>query len=191
MNRDASRPPAMAIWLLRYLGPLENREDLTGDLHEHFAAGKAAGWFWRQVLLAILACFSRELRAVWPYLCVSIAATAALDSWGGRIVGYTIERAWSSGIILKGPLSLVFQAIFISLLIQPVLAIPAFMTKTFRWTAVMRALLLSSLLLGMQLLPFELWARASWRHLLAMYYITQMLALLIAARLGYPPRKQV
>jgi hypothetical protein len=58
-----SRPPASATWLLERIVPGEKNEALAGDLLEEFNRRGSAAWYWRQVLGAILAGFSKELRA--------------------------------------------------------------------------------------------------------------------------------
>jgi hypothetical protein len=54
MNSGRSDPPKSALWLLRRLCPKRNREAITGDLLERFGERRSTGWFWRQVLVAIL-----------------------------------------------------------------------------------------------------------------------------------------
>jgi hypothetical protein len=54
MNNERSQPPALASWLLRRLCSTKDKEALTGDLYERFGEGQSEGWFWRQVVIAIL-----------------------------------------------------------------------------------------------------------------------------------------
>ncbi len=58
-----SKPPALAAWLLEHLTPGDNHDALVGDLLEEFQHGRSAWWFWRQVLCAIPASLSHEIRA--------------------------------------------------------------------------------------------------------------------------------
>jgi hypothetical protein len=58
----SSQPPALATWLLEHLNPGSQNEALAGDLLEQFSQGRAAAWYWRQVLVAILAGFMKEWR---------------------------------------------------------------------------------------------------------------------------------
>lgn len=64
MRGKHSRPPALATWLLLHLCD-KNQDALVGDLFERFDEGQSAGWFWRQVLIAISFGVFSELRARW------------------------------------------------------------------------------------------------------------------------------
>jgi len=59
-------PPALATWLLHRMVPGENNEALAGDLLEEFHRRGSVAWYWRQVLGAMVAGFSKQLRAGWP-----------------------------------------------------------------------------------------------------------------------------
>lgn len=61
----SSKPPALAAWLLEHLTPGDKHDALVGDLLEEFKHGRSAGWFWRQVLWAIPASLSHEMRMHW------------------------------------------------------------------------------------------------------------------------------
>src|SRR6185503_10459098 len=59
-NEASARPPAIARWLLRRATPIDDRNDVLGDLAEEFAARAASGrpsearaWYWRQTLRSI------------------------------------------------------------------------------------------------------------------------------------------
>jgi hypothetical protein len=58
-------PPSLATWLLERFIHGEENEALAGDLLEEFNRGRSARWYWYQVLVAMLAAFSKELRAHW------------------------------------------------------------------------------------------------------------------------------
>lgn len=64
MRGKHSRPPALATWLLLHLCD-KNQDALVGDLFERFDEGQSAGWFWRQVLIAISFGVFSELRTRW------------------------------------------------------------------------------------------------------------------------------
>ena len=84
MNTEPSRPPVLAAWFLRRLYPKRNREAITGDLVERFREGRSDGWFWRQVLAAILVGASSELRLRWTEICLAATGTALIwfVPWG-------------------------------------------------------------------------------------------------------------
>lgn len=84
-------PPPIATWLLRHAGP--RNEALAGDLLEEHGRGRSAGWYWRQVMSAIVIGRSRELLVVLgllamyrigSYLTVPGADTRGLALMGAR-----------------------------------------------------------------------------------------------------------
>jgi len=60
-----SKPPALACWMLDHLLWGGRNEALAGDLLEEFQCRRSATWYWRQVMGAIFASSSNELRADW------------------------------------------------------------------------------------------------------------------------------
>jgi hypothetical protein len=64
MNRDMSGAKIFALWLLRHVGPIENREAIIGDLLERVSDGQSVRWFWREVLGAVAA----GIRMRWTYV---------------------------------------------------------------------------------------------------------------------------
>ena len=75
MSKERSQPPTLAVFLLRHLCPKDNQEALIGDLLESFREGRSDGWFWRQVLIALLAGVSKGLRLHWPQICFAVVGT--------------------------------------------------------------------------------------------------------------------
>lgn len=65
---SASKPPTLATWMLEHLTPGGENEALAGDLLEEFQHRHSAAWYWRQVLGAMVASWSNELRAEWGTL---------------------------------------------------------------------------------------------------------------------------
>jgi hypothetical protein len=61
----SSEPPPWATWMLDHLVSGEKNEALAGDLLEEFNRRRSVAWYSRQVVGAILAGLSKELRAVW------------------------------------------------------------------------------------------------------------------------------
>jgi len=51
----ARLPPKAASRLLRYLGCSPNNDAMLGDIQERFAGGKSRLWFWKEVVVAIIA----------------------------------------------------------------------------------------------------------------------------------------
>lgn len=56
-------PPVVATWLLKQLGSGPNNDALLGDLIEQYAERRSRIWYWRQVLVAIVVSFCREVGA--------------------------------------------------------------------------------------------------------------------------------
>jgi hypothetical protein len=67
--------PTVATWLLTHLAP-STPESVLGDLQEEYQAGRSAGWFYRQVLRAIVTGLRRDLGAH-PFL----ALRAVITGW--------------------------------------------------------------------------------------------------------------
>jgi hypothetical protein len=150
MNRERSHPPALASWLLWHLSPKKNREALAGDLFESFSQGHSAGWFWRQVLIAVLVGASRELSARWLQICFAGAGMALLwgSSWITRNSALEHLRLW--GIGLPWPVSAVYSVglaeILRAVIVLPMFAVLLLVTGSFGWVRMIRALFISLVL---------------------------------------------
>jgi hypothetical protein len=57
-----SYPPALAMWLLKRLGSGPNADAISGDLLERFQERRSDGWYWRQVVIALLVGSWQEIR---------------------------------------------------------------------------------------------------------------------------------
>ena len=57
-------PPRMAVWLLKQFASPYRRESLVADLLEMYGAGRSRGWYWRQVITALILARVRALRSV-------------------------------------------------------------------------------------------------------------------------------
>ena len=61
-------PPTTATWVLKHLVLGTRNEALEGDLLEEFHRRRSAGWYWRQVLRAVLLSFSNTLWSGWAVI---------------------------------------------------------------------------------------------------------------------------
>ena len=61
----SSEPPALARWLFERVRFSDTDEALAGDLLEEFTQGRSAAWYWRQVLVAIVVDYRKEVRIHW------------------------------------------------------------------------------------------------------------------------------
>ena len=48
------QPPALAAWLLKQFVSGYRSESLSGDLFEEYQTGRTPGWYWREVIAALL-----------------------------------------------------------------------------------------------------------------------------------------
>ena len=55
------QPPSVPTWLLNRFG--DRNDTLTGDLIEEYSQGRSVAWYWRQVLVAIVMDFGKEVCA--------------------------------------------------------------------------------------------------------------------------------
>jgi hypothetical protein len=80
----SSKPPALATWLVEHAVRGGNSEALAGDLLEQFSQGRSAGWYWRQVVSAIIVGWSKEFRTLGVAVGVTVVWTSALTLFYGR-----------------------------------------------------------------------------------------------------------
>jgi hypothetical protein len=66
-------PPRLASWLLERFVSGPTRESLIGDVAEQWRHGRSAGWYWRQVLTAIILSAARD---VWAHKLAAVRAVA-------------------------------------------------------------------------------------------------------------------
>jgi hypothetical protein len=192
MSSEKSQPPGLAIWLLRHLCSNQDQEALAGDLLERFAEGESQGWFWRQVLWAILVGASRECRIHWIQIAFPIIGAPALWFWGGRSVGAVLGnpiggRAWDWGLTLQWPMSAVydyfFRSLIVALMIQPLLAVLLLLDHAFEWVRLLRTLVISIPLIAATALAWTLWPFSE--AAVSRFFVPMILfMLLISAWLG-------
>lgn len=97
----AASPPRLAIWLLVHVTRRQHREAVLGDLHERFAEGETARWFWRQAFSALAVAVVRTIRrdgwsfaaaltvaslVVFAYNIAGSIALPAADRWEERLM---------------------------------------------------------------------------------------------------------
>src|SRR5215467_7538522 len=54
-------PPKVARWLLSHFGCSPNNQAVIGDLDERYRNGHSRAWYWRQVAVAIVVSFLKEV----------------------------------------------------------------------------------------------------------------------------------
>jgi hypothetical protein len=100
----SSRPPILAAWLFEHLTQREHREALAGDLSEEYIRRRSDLWYWRQVLAAIVAGFSTELRVRWVSIVFALIVCGTVP-WNQLFHNVGFRSFLSSGIQLSWPAS--------------------------------------------------------------------------------------
>jgi len=183
MNTDRSHPPRLAIWLLRHLCPGRNREAITGDLLERFAEGRSDGWFWRQVLVAVLVGAASQFKLL-TEICFAAAGTALIWSvpWGQIFP----INAMSSGLMSWGERFLWIGAIEITtaLVVLPLFATLFRLRGMFSGANLLRVFFVSAMLFIVADLPSFWWdVRRPISPSQAVWVVPIMLAWIFAALL--------
>jgi hypothetical protein len=106
--KTPSKPPVIAAWLLEHLLPGNKNDPLVGDLLEAFKHRRSKAWFWRQVLIAIMVGFSKELRSRWAAVgCSDVWTVAVSVSWVHlkpsssyqALLGWGVGHVWPQSLV--------------------------------------------------------------------------------------------
>jgi len=118
MIKANPQPPRLATWLLEQFSPVLNNPPLAGDLMEAFKQGRSSGWYWRQVLWAILIALPHLLRKQWGCLAYAVACSGLISiAWfltfpKGSRSGPLVFALYAKGYRIQWPWSLVYQMAF-------------------------------------------------------------------------------
>jgi hypothetical protein len=185
MNSERSDPPKSALWLLRRLCPKRNREAITGDLLERFGEGRSTGWFWHQVLVAILVGTSSQFRLLWTDLGFAAAGSVLIwcVPWGWifPIAAMTApSMSWSARFLW-----LIAIEITTAMIVMPLFAVLFRLWRTFAWANLLRAFFISAMLFTVGDLPAIWWddVRHPITRLQAAWVVPIMVAWIFAALL--------
>jgi len=90
----------LATWMLEHLTPPPRNESLSGDLLEEFQSGRSAGWYWRQVVSAIVVRLFNKSRDFTLPLAFSIAWSMLYPAWQflvwkSGLAQTMVARSWS------------------------------------------------------------------------------------------------
>jgi len=198
MNREWSYPPALAVWFLRRLCPKRNREAITGDLLEKFREGRSGGWFWRQVLVAILVGASSQLRLRWMEICFAAAGTALIWRlpWGQIFPIGAMITSMNWGARLQW---LIVIETITALMVLPFFAALFCLWRTFGWANLLRIFFICAMLFTAGDLPAIWWnvshpvisrSQAMWAipMMVGWIFAALLISARIARRLPSPPR---
>ena len=160
----ASRPPVLASWLLKHLVP---NEILAGDLLEEFGE-RGSGWYWRQVLAAIIVGFFHELRVRWTavlFVFVFIIAVPLRYIWGSlqfrSLLHFGGRLPWPVSLISEIAVNTLFNTIILVVAIGVYLVVvrnsnPRKLTHAFVTGLSVIALSISGIFCASALLPLRL-----------------------------------
>ena len=119
MRANSPQPPRLATWLLEQFSPVLKNAPLAGDLMEAFKQGRSSGWYWRQVLWAILIALPLLLRRQWGRLAYAVVCSGLISiAWFfmfpiGRHPGLPLVFAlYAKGYRIQWPWSLFYQMAF-------------------------------------------------------------------------------
>ena len=96
------RQPVLATWLLRHFGSARMNDPLMGDLMEERQSGRSWLWFWKQVLVAVLAGLSRD---IWNHKLLAFRAIAVgwlfWAVWFGLefLAAFLLGIRWPHGLV--------------------------------------------------------------------------------------------
>jgi hypothetical protein len=86
----SSQPPIVAAWVLTHFG--NRNEVLAGDLIEEYRRGRSAAWYCRQVVVALLIGYGKEIRTH-----KLLAVRALVIGWAALILSsYLIRTVFES-----------------------------------------------------------------------------------------------
>jgi hypothetical protein len=95
----SSQPPTLATWLLEHIRFGNTGEALAGDLVEEFRQRRSAAWYWRQVLMALLAGYAKDVGAHWVLAIRASAAGLAASSTATVLGHFVFVALHQSGAI--------------------------------------------------------------------------------------------
>lgn len=117
-----TEPPSLATWLLEHWTPGNRNEALAGDLQEEFRSGRSAGWYWRQVVAAIVIGYTREIfnrrvllvfAVLWSMLAPAWMHYAFRFEAHGNFIGYIWRIDWPWSTICDLSLNLMINLSFV------------------------------------------------------------------------------
>lgn len=112
-KEDSLRPPRFATWLLEQLSPVLQNAPLAGDLLEAFRQGRSAGWYRRQVFVAILLAlpnfFWKQFGGlVYAGCCTGVIAVSWRFFWSLHMVPSHLSAFFEKGYGMRWPWSFVY-----------------------------------------------------------------------------------
>jgi hypothetical protein len=172
-----SRPPVLATWLFEHLTRRGHHEALAGDLLEEYSRRRSDTWYWRQVLAAIAADFSTELRSHWVSVVFALVVCGTIPS-KQLSLNARFQSFLFSGIQLSWPVSfLVGIAIisaFQSAILLAALSVYVVGTKSFHLRSFLIALYPALLVLALGNTAVTISQVLPWPRLFFYYVIWRL-----------------
>jgi hypothetical protein len=110
---SSREPPLVAAWLLNRFVAWDRKESLLGDLFEEYQAGRTAGWYWRETVVALLISMrggirrffsDRRAHFILRIIRWSLAALVALGVGGGALTwASTAAHTTAAGVCSSSP----------------------------------------------------------------------------------------
>lgn len=123
-----NQPPKVAKWLLRHFGCSPNNPAIVGDLDERLGEGRSRGWYWHEVLIAIMAGIFEQVRTYKLRALRSLIFGWVLLNLFGWLRVFLLIPLWphlSYGLNVGGNRWIELQSILLPILVSSELAWPA------------------------------------------------------------------
>jgi hypothetical protein len=130
----AGRAIALATWVLEHLSAGMDGKALAGDLLEELAAGRSAGWYWRQVACAVAASAMAASRVYALPMIFSAGWSLLYPGWMaiGRgvfartILNYSRSLEWPYSALLEPVLGVLPVIVFVWVGLLVYLSVPIY-----------------------------------------------------------------
>jgi hypothetical protein len=134
----AGRGIALATWVLEHLSAGMDGKALAGDLLEELAAGRSAGWYWRQVACAVAANAIAASRVYALPMIFSAGWSSLYPGWmaigrgifAGTILSYSRSLEWPYSALLEPVLGVLPVIVFVWVGLLVYLSLPFYSSST-------------------------------------------------------------
>ena len=96
------QPPALALWLLRHLGPRYRNESLEGDLFEQYQSEASHSWYWQQTIAAVTLAGANWIRTRLPRI-VATSSLRFLTEAAALLGALVLTQQYRQACAYRGP----------------------------------------------------------------------------------------